>query len=190
MFAIPIKITTIVGTLAVGAWFRSRRPGVMTAERDRIYRAAISGALKDPVKLRNLANAFERVNLLPQAQLLRQRAALRELPPEVKKARSRVFRQAMYQSTNKQGIYHLADVMDAQGCTNAAARLRAKADGLPEVLPTPEHDETVDETSDENVPVEATAEAVAETIAEDTQPSEPQNAVSVPVEAPTQAAAE
>ncbi len=133
---IPIQITTIVLGLAGVAWWRSKRPGVMTTERDRIYRAAIGGSLKDPHALRKLADAFEKEKLYPQALLLRQRAALRELPDDVKAKRRLVWRQAM-RSKNKLAVLRLADAYEKEGCTTACARLRAYASGLPEMGMTP-----------------------------------------------------
>lgn len=127
----------IVGILTGVAWYKARRPvGVMTAERDRVYRAAIGGALKTPEKLRELAKAFEKERLYPQAAVLRQRADLKELPPEVKQERNQVFRRAM-KSKNKAAILAVADAYDKEGCTSACEKLRAYADGLPDVgVPT------------------------------------------------------
>jgi hypothetical protein len=130
----------------------------MTTERDRIYRSAISGALKDPAKLRALADAFEREKLYPQAQLLRQRAALRELPPEIKSARRQVWRKAMV-SKDKRAVLALADAYEKEGCTTAAQRLRTYASGLPDVrasaepivTPPPRTPEQANETPTETV---------------------------------------
>lgn len=130
-----LPIATIVLALGGVAFVRAKRPGVMTAERDRVYRAAIGGSLKTPEKLRALADLFEKERLYPQAQLLRQRAALRELPDDIKKQRRLVFRRAM-RSTNKAAVFAVADAYDKEGCTTACEKLRAYASGLPDVAPS------------------------------------------------------
>jgi len=147
---------------------KARRPfGVMTKERDRIYRAAIGGALKDPEILRQLADKFEKERLFPQAALLRQRADLRELPPEIKKARNHTFRKAM-RSKKKAAILQLADAYDQQGCTSACEKLRAYAAGLPDVTGEDEtlNEEVPDvemvETPLDASPVESTDQAAAQ----------------------------
>lgn len=130
MFGVIIPAT--VGVLAVVNYFRRPKDyGVMTAERLSVYNAALSGALKDPNKLEALAGQFAAQGLKEQAKLLRQRAALRRLPEDVKKERQAVFRKAMA-SKNKAGILEVADAYDREGCTGAAMRLREKASGLPE----------------------------------------------------------
>ena len=128
-------LTALVVTLGGMAFLKAKRPGVMTAERDRIYRAAIGGSLKSPEKLRALADLFEKERLFPQAQLLRQRAALRELPDDIKKQRRLVFRRAM-RSTNKAAVISVANAFDKEGCTTACEKLRAYASGLPDVGPS------------------------------------------------------
>lgn len=130
-----LPLATLVIALGGMAFVKSKRPGVMTADRDRLYRAAIGGSLKTPEKLRTLADLFEKERLFPQAQLLRQRAALRELPDDIKKQRRLVFRRAM-RSTNKAAVIAIANAYDKEGCTTACEKLRAYASGLPDVGPS------------------------------------------------------
>lgn len=131
---IPIALPTIgiptVVILLTGVAYLKRRPQAeMTEEQTKIYKAALSGALKDPVKLRKLADAFASQGFMPQARLLRQRAALRELPEATKVKRRQCFRDAL-KSKNRTGVLKLADAYEKEGCTSAAARLRDYASGL------------------------------------------------------------
>lgn len=114
--------------------FRKKKPkdyGVMTAERKGVYNAILSGSLKDPDKIDEMAAQFHSQGLKAEAKLLRQRAALRRLPDETKKARKEAFRQAL-ESKDKVGILNMAIAYDNEGCTGAAAKLREVASGLPD----------------------------------------------------------
>lgn len=130
MIPIPIAVPTVVIILSGVAYLRRKPTAVMSDEQAKIYRAALSGALKDPVKLRKLSDAFAGEGFIPQAKLLRQRAALRELPEATKHRRRQIFRDAL-KSKNKPAVLNLAQAYEGQGCTNAAARLRDYASGLP-----------------------------------------------------------
>ncbi len=129
----------------------------MTPERQKIYTAAISGALKDPESLEKLATAFHGEGLTEQAKLLNQRAALRRLPHPIKVARRDVWRRAM-KSQNKPGVLELAEAYDKEGCTAAAMRLREYASGLPSSIPPAQ--EPIDDATEagETQPEESTAE--------------------------------
>lgn len=126
---IPIAIPTVIVVLTGVAYWKSRPAPVMSAEHEKIYKAAINGSLKDPRKLRALSDAFAGEGFVSQAKLLRQRAALRELPDPIKRQRRQIFRNAM-KSTNKAAVLHLAKAYEKQGCTTAALRLREYASGL------------------------------------------------------------
>lgn len=130
MIPIPIAIPTVVIILSGVAYFRKKPTAIMSDEQAKIYKAALSGALKDPTKLRKLSDAFAGEGFIPQAKLLRQRAALRELPEATKHRRRQIWRDAL-RSKNKPGVLNLAQAYESQGCTNAAARLREYASGLP-----------------------------------------------------------
>lgn len=130
-------IPVIIVGLAVASLIKNnRRKGQMTGERLKIYNAAISGALKDPVALRKLADGYKKEGLPEQADLLVKRAVLLELPDDVKKARKQVWRKAIA-SKNKPAVLKLAAEYDNQGCTAAAQHLREYASGLPDTIPAP-----------------------------------------------------
>lgn len=132
--AIPV----VVVLLGAGAYLRrDKQRGVMTPERTRIFNAAISGGLRDPENLDKLAKTFDEQGLAEQAALLRQRAALKRLPNEVKLVRRQIWRKAIA-SKNKAAVLRLAAAYDREGCTSAAMRLREIASGLPNQLPAAE----------------------------------------------------
>lgn len=132
---IPIlTLPTIVIVLGGVAYLRRKPVQEMTPEQQKVYKAAINGALKDPVKLRRLSDAFAGEGFIPEARLLRQRALLRELPPHIKQARRQIWKRAMA-SKNKRGVLTLASAYEKEGCTTAAVRLREYASGLPDQLP-------------------------------------------------------
>lgn len=109
----------------------------MTPVRKKIYEEALK-SLKDPIKLRKLADTYDSEGLHEEATLLRKRAALREIPPEQKAARRDAFRRAL--SVGKDGvpvtgetiqkIETLAATFHNQGATGNAAALRQHAAGL------------------------------------------------------------
>ncbi len=130
MIPIPLAVPTVVMLLTGVVYFRRKPTAIMSDEQAKIYKAALSGALKDPTKLRKLSDAFAGEGFIPQAKLLRQRAALRELPEATKHRRRQIFRDAL-KSKNKSAVINLAQAYEGQGATNAAARLRQYASGLP-----------------------------------------------------------
>lgn len=129
-----LTLPTLVIVLGGVAFLRRKPAAEMTLQQRKVYNAAISGSLKDPDKLRRLSDAFAGEGFIPEARLLRQRAALRELPHHVKQARRQVWKKAM-SSKNKAGVLTMADAYEKEGCTSAAARLREYASGLPDQLP-------------------------------------------------------
>lgn len=132
--AIPV----IVVLLGCGAYLRRDKDrGVMTPARLKVFNAALAGGMQDPDNLDKLADKFNGEGLPEQAALLRQRAALKRLPNEVKLARRNVWRKAI-KSKNKAAVLRLAAAYDNEGCTSAAMRLREIASGLPDQLPPPE----------------------------------------------------
>jgi phosphopentomutase len=125
---IPL-IPIVIGSLAATAAFKvHQRSNAMTPERQKLFDAAIQ-ALPDPEKLRKLADAFQQQGLSKQADLLRKRAALRELPEATKQARKEVFIKTM-NSTDPDKVEQAAAVFHGEGCIGAAAVLKLYAEGL------------------------------------------------------------
>lgn len=168
---VPV-VPAAIAILGLAAYWRrsSQKHGVMTPERTKIFNAAIAGGMQDPDNLDKLADTFSSEGLNEQAQLLRQRAALKRLPNEVKLARRQVWRAAI-KSKNKQGVLKVAEAYDMQGCTSAAMRLREIASGLPDALPEPEATISGEETPAEQQPEETQAEQPGQ---EEPAPEEPQ----------------
>ncbi len=111
------------------------------AARMAIYKTAIGAdnpdtALKDPTKLRNLAQSFRSEGMIAEADMLDKRAVLQERPADVKAAHKEAFRKGMA-STDPAKINELANAFDSMGCTGAAENLRKYAAGLvsAEVIP-------------------------------------------------------
>lgn len=135
MIPIPV-IPVLVCVLGGGAYFknRSKKIGVMTPERQKVFNAALAGGMQDPKNLDKLAREFRAVGLPEQAKLLEKRAELKRLPNEVKLARRQVWRRAI-QSTNKPAMVKLANAYEREGCTSAAMRLHEIIAGLPDQIP-------------------------------------------------------
>ncbi len=139
MIVLPIIILGLAGASAVAQSRRAKKainPQTL-AERRVVYETALN-TVKDPVKLRQLAAVYHKEGLMTEADMLSKRAALQELPEDVKEARREVFRKAMA-STNVDAILILARAYDGEGCTGAAQNLRKYAAGL----------SAAEETSDE-----------------------------------------
>ena len=113
----------------------------MNADRKKIYEEALK-SMADPLSLRKLADGFEKEGLHEEAELLRKRAALRELPLDQKTARKEAFRKYISVGTTENPatpekisvIEKAAEVFHSQGATGNAARLRAHAAGLKKLL--------------------------------------------------------
>lgn len=123
---LPIGIAALVGG---AAWVVSKRKQpVMTAERAIIYTTALQ-TMKNPADMRELAATFAGEGLSAHADMLNKRAALKELSPAVKKARSEAFRKAM-KSQDPEAVFALANTYDEIGATGSADALRKYASGL------------------------------------------------------------
>jgi hypothetical protein len=127
IFGLP---AAIFGLASLVAMKKSPAPSVSPetlADRRMIYEVALNS--KDPVVLRRLAKAFESQGHKAEAIMLEKRAALRELPPDVKRQRSEAYRKGLA-STNPSGVRNLAAAFEHMGCSAAAARLREHAAAL------------------------------------------------------------
>lgn len=126
----PIVLPLAVILLGGAAFYAAKKSGgsAMTSERKIVYQTALRKE-KDPDKLRALAESYRAQGLTAQADLLEKRAALRELPPEVKAARRAAFKSALA-SSNKGAVLAMANALDNEGATGAADKLREYAGGL------------------------------------------------------------
>lgn len=127
MLTLPVIAVVLVGGAVYRAFRKPTHVG-MTAERQKIYQAALV-TLKEPAKLEALAQSFENEGCIAEARFLRQRAALRSLPKETKKARREVFARAI-NSSNADAIRKVASAFAGEGALGAAANLRRHADSL------------------------------------------------------------
>lgn len=100
----------------------------MNPDREKVYQEAMKN-LRDGTKLRTLADAFDKEGLTQEADMLRKRAALREQPEPVKKARREAFKKAMG-STDKTGVLKMSEEYKNLGATGAAEALRVYAETL------------------------------------------------------------
>lgn len=125
----PLVLPAIVLTLGGFAYHKvkHKRRG-MTPERKKILDAALN-TNKNPNELRKLADSFEKEGQRAAATLLRKRAKLRELPPEVKQKRRDIMRDAL-KSTNAKDVDKLAACFEEQGATGCAEMLRKHADAI------------------------------------------------------------
>jgi hypothetical protein len=123
---IPIIIISGVGYL----WHKKKAHG-MTPERKKIYEEAMR-SLQDPEKLRALAVQYQAFGLPDEATDLRNRANLRALPNDQKKARRDAFTKSMA-SNDPEKMEQAAAIFHSQGATSNAAALRKKAAAVKQV---------------------------------------------------------
>jgi hypothetical protein len=127
---VPAAIAGLAGIAAVVQGKRQKvaaTPATVAA-RQAIFEAALND-VKDPNKLRVLADAYHAQGLHAEGTMLQKRAALQELPASVKEARRDAFRKAM-SSKNVPAILEMATVYESEGATGAAENLRKYASGL------------------------------------------------------------
>lgn len=126
--AFPLVPALIVGLMAGGAAVAVKRRKRLSVEHKLIFESAMT-TLKDGDDLRALADVFEKEGYKDQAEMLRGRAKLRELPPDVKQQRRDIFYEALG-ATDPVYINKIADAFEKEHATGAAAKLREYADGL------------------------------------------------------------
>lgn len=102
--------------------------GVLTPERQAVYEVALAKVM-EPQKLEETARLFELQGLPAQADMLRKRARVRNLPPAQKKARREAYRKAI-NSADVEGVREMASAFAGEGCSGAALSLYEYADGL------------------------------------------------------------
>jgi len=123
---IPALLASGAGWLGWKEW-KSRK--AFTPERRAVFDKAMNTVDATPSYLRQLADAFDKEGLAKQAKLLRQRAALKEAPPEVKARRREVFVKAM-QSVDPDAILAVARAHEKIGATGAAEALKEQAEAV------------------------------------------------------------
>lgn len=132
-----IPILLGLGALGAGVGYlrHKRKPKGLTPERKKVYDEALR-SLKEPEKLRKLADVFDKEGLKVEAEMLRKRAALRELPAEDKAKRKEAFRKGMRthddngKVQNPDKVEKLAGAFLSQGATGNATALKRHAEGL------------------------------------------------------------
>lgn len=122
---IPVGLT--VAGLAGTIVYRKKvlKKGVLTPERRQVFSGAMA-KIMEPEKLRELAARFESEGLKKQAEILRKRAKLRSLPPEVENRRREIYRKTLTLKDPKK-VEEIAKDFENEGATGAAAELRSYA---------------------------------------------------------------
>jgi hypothetical protein len=134
---LPVAVAALAGL----AWYRASHStyGKMTPERQIIYETAFK-TLKDGKALRTLAGEFDKEGLGSFGDMLRKRAALREMPEETRLARREAFKKGM-NSTNAAAIENLAQAFISEGAIGSAEKLRAHIASLSTSPSTPPPEE-------------------------------------------------
>lgn len=139
-------IPVIIGALAAGGLYKKykskqtamaapqpaalhgERNGILTPDRQVVYEVAMN-EVSDPAKLNGAAAVFAGEGLKDQADMLRKKARLRALPPEIKAQRKEVWRKAL-QSKDKAALLQFADALHGEGCWGAEEHIRNIANGV------------------------------------------------------------
>jgi hypothetical protein len=126
----PLVPVALAAT-GVGGYYlyKSRKYSLaMTPERIKVYEEALR-TLKDPKKIRALADEFEKAGCVREAEHLRKRAALRERSPAEQKADRDRYKRAMG-AVSSSKVSGEADYFQGIGADGAAENLRTKAEAL------------------------------------------------------------
>jgi hypothetical protein len=126
---IPVGVVVLAG---VSYHFAKKRDETkktaLTPERKAVYEGALT-SLKNPDELRKMADSFESVGLPEHATVLRKRAHLHELPPEIQKRRKEEFQFAMSHH-DPNVVLKYADAFSDSAAFSAANHLRKYAGAL------------------------------------------------------------
>ncbi len=133
--AIPLIYPLGVAALSGAAYWRMRRKnyGMMTPERKELYKKLLADQ-KDPAKLQEAAEGFEKGGLKAEADELRKRAKFIAAPPAVKQAYETTLRKALG-STDPQKVSTVAKAFQKVGLYGTADKLRNYASGLVPLKP-------------------------------------------------------
>lgn len=127
---LPLAFSALAGTAFVVA-SKNKGPVAMTQADQVLYQSLLTDPkMHDPVLLRQYAKQFRDRKLTPQADMLDKRAALRELPQEMKETQRQIYRKAMA-SKNPIAVRSVADNFERMGATSASDALRQYADAIP-----------------------------------------------------------
>jgi len=118
----------VAGAAGLAYWQVKKRNKKMSPTQRKIYDAAMKSPTP-PDKLRTLADAFEKEGFHKEANNLRKRAVMQEVPPQVKASRKSIFQKAMA-SKNIPAILSTATEFENQGYTANAAALKKRAAAL------------------------------------------------------------
>jgi len=126
---VPAAVAAIAA-LAGGAWYKKRKTlhGKMTPDREKLFQQALRET-KDPLKLKALAKEFRSHGLNAPAEMLEKRAALKELPTEIKDKRNAVVTRTLALKDPKI-VKTIAASFEGEGCVGLAQKLREYADSL------------------------------------------------------------
>ena len=126
---IPVGVVALAGLSYHFVTKREKqKKTALTPERKAVYEGALT-SLKHPPELRKLADSFDHVGLPEHAIVLRKRAALHELPPEIQALRKKEFQYAMTQTEPKHALRY-ADAFSDTAAFSAANHLRKYAAAL------------------------------------------------------------
>jgi hypothetical protein len=121
-------IGAVVGGGIAHASTGDETKGVLTPRRKLIYKRAME-TVSDPDEIRTLAKAFEEEGLRGQAEMLRKRAKLRELPLSKQETRRIAFRKSMA-CDDPDVILKMALAFQDEGALDAAKALRDHAEAV------------------------------------------------------------
>ena len=126
---IPVGVVALAGLSYHFVTKREKqKKTALTPERKAVYEGALT-SLKHPPELRKLADSFDHVGLPEHAIVLRKRAALHELPPEIQALRKKESQYAMTQTDPKHALRY-ADAFSDTAAFSAANHLRKYAAAL------------------------------------------------------------
>lgn len=115
----------LIAVLLFGAYKKAGQKGVLTPEREKIYKSALEH-FTDPRGLVKLAEVYEKEGLTTEGAMLRRRAQLRGQSQAQKQARRAAYDKGM-RSRDVDAIERLADAFESITATGSAEALRKHA---------------------------------------------------------------